>query len=104
MALVWFIPRKNATPSLAAMVAGEERVDENGVQKIPPGMWVIPLPFADDVRQNPEYARHAPPDDLVDAMSNVIGQLELPKKVYDPEKYPNPCMVPCFWGTLPERH
>ncbi|KAJ5388592.1 hypothetical protein N7509_011133 [Penicillium cosmopolitanum] len=92
LALVWFIPRKNATPCLAAMVAGEERVDENGVQKVPPGMWVIPLPFADDVRQNPEYARHAPPDDLVDAMCNVIGQLELPKKVYDPQKYPNPSL------------
>jgi ATP-dependent DNA helicase 2 subunit 1 len=100
LALVWFIPRKNATPCLAAMVAGEERVDENGVQKVPPGMWVIPLPFADDLRQNPEYARHAPADELVDAMRNVIGQLELPKKVYDAQKYPNPCMVPRFRKIL----
>jgi ATP-dependent DNA helicase 2 subunit 1 len=82
------------------MVAGEERVDENGVQKVPPGMWVIPLPFADDLRQNPEYARHAPADELVDAMRNVIGQLELPKKVYDAQKYPNPCMVPRFRKIL----
>ncbi|KAJ5596964.1 hypothetical protein N7450_003422 [Penicillium hetheringtonii] len=92
LALVWFIPRKNATPCLAAMVPGDERVDENGIQKVPPGMWLIPLPFADDVRSSPAYARHVPPDDLVDAMCSVIGQLELPGKVYDSQKYPNPSL------------
>lgn len=99
LALVWFIPRKNATPCLAAMIAGEERIDDNGVQKVPPGMWVVPLPFADDVRQNPEYSRHVAPDDLVDAMRQVIGQLELPKKVYDAQKYPNPCMLSQLLGN-----
>jgi len=103
LALVWFIPRKNATPCLAAMVPGDERVDENGVQKVPPGMWLIPLPFADDVRSSPAYARHVPPDDLVDAMCSVIGQLELPGKVYDSQKYPNPCKARyTFWMMVKE--
>lgn len=91
MAVVWFIPRKNATPALAAMIAGAEKVDENGVQKVPPGMWIIPLPFADDVRQNPESTLNPAPEPLIDSMRMVIQQLQLPKAVYDPSKYPNPC-------------
>lgn len=90
MALVWFIPRKNAAPVVAAMIAGEEKVDENGVQKVPPGMWIIPLPFADDVRQNPESTMNVSPDALTDEMRKIIGQLQLPKGVYEPLKYPNP--------------
>ncbi|OOQ89113.1 ATP-dependent DNA helicase II subunit 1 [Penicillium brasilianum] len=92
MALVWFIPRKNAAPVVAAMVAGEEKIDENGVQKVPPGMWIIPLPFADDVRQNPESTVNVSPDALTDAMREIIGQLQLPKGIYDPLKYPNPAL------------
>ncbi|KAJ5573516.1 uncharacterized protein N7459_007943 [Penicillium hispanicum] len=92
MAVVWFIPRKNATPALAAMIAGAEKVDENGVQKMPPGMWIIPLPFADDVRQKPEYTVQKAPESLVDAMRKVVQQLQLPKGVYDPQKYPNPSL------------
>lgn len=92
MALVWFIPRRNASPVLAAMIAGAEKIDENGVQKIPPGMWIIPIPFADDIRENPEATLNKAPDTLIDAMREVIQQLQLPKAVYDPSKYPNPCM------------
>lgn len=91
MALVWFIPRKNAAPVVAAMIAGQEKIDENGVQKVPPGMWIIPLPFADDVRRNPESNMIVSPDNLTDAMREIIGQLQLPKGVYEPQKYPNPC-------------
>jgi ATP-dependent DNA helicase 2 subunit 1 len=90
-ALVWYIARKNAGPVLAAMMAGEEKVDENGVQKIPPGMWIIPLPFADDVRQNPETTIQVAPEPLIDQMRTIIQQLQLPKGVYEPSKYPNPC-------------
>ncbi|OGE57154.1 hypothetical protein PENARI_c002G00481 [Penicillium arizonense] len=92
MALVWFIPRRNASPVLAAMIAGAEKIDENGVQKIPPGMWIIPLPFADDVRENPEATLNKAPDSLIDSMRMVIQQLQLPKAVYDPSKYPNPSL------------
>lgn len=93
LALVWFIPRKNASPVVAAMIAGDEKVDENGVQKVPPGMWLIPLPFADDVRNNPEANCIPAPEPLIDKMSQVIQQLQLPRAVYDPQKYPNPGMT-----------
>ncbi|KAF7713025.1 ATP-dependent DNA helicase II subunit 1 [Penicillium ucsense] len=92
IAIVWFIPRKNSAPVVAAMIAGEERLDENGVQKVPPGMWLIPLPFADDVRENPPAVLSVSPDDLTDAMRQVIGQLQLPRGTYDAQKYPNPAL------------
>ncbi|CAG7941686.1 unnamed protein product [Penicillium olsonii] len=90
--LVWFIPRKNSTPVLGAMIAGEEKVDENGVQKVPPGMWIVPIPFADDVRENPKTSYNPAPEELITAMREVIQQLGLPKGVYDPSKYPNPAL------------
>jgi ATP-dependent DNA helicase 2 subunit 1 len=93
MALVWFIPRKNAAPVLGAMIAGEEKVDENGVQKFPPGMWIIPLPYADDVRQNPETTLNVAPEPLIDQMRTIVQQLQLPKASYEPQKYPNPCKL-----------
>lgn len=91
-ALVWVIARKNAGPVLGAMIAGEEKVDETGIQKFPPGMWVIPLPFADDVRQNPETALHVAPEPLIDQMRLIVQQLQLPKASYEPLKYPNPSL------------
>ena len=93
MALVWFIARKNAAPVLAAMIAGPEKTDDQGAQKFPPGMWILPLPFADDVRQNPEMSLNVAPEPLIDRMREVVQQLQLPKAVYDPTKYPNPCKL-----------
>ena len=89
-ALVWFIPRKASGPVLGALMAGPEKVDEYGVQKVPPGMWIIPLPFADDVRQNPETRLTVAPEPLIDKMRYVVQQLQLPKAIYDPSRYPNP--------------
>jgi ATP-dependent DNA helicase 2 subunit 1 len=90
-ALVWFIPRKNATPVLAAAMAGEEKYNDEGEQATPPGIWILPLPFADDIRQKPDTTAIRAPDTLVDLMRIVMQQLHLPKGRYDPKKYPNPC-------------
>lgn len=90
-ALVWFVPRKNAAPVMAAMIPGKELNDDNDVQVIPPGMWILPLPYADDIRQNPETQHIVAPEGLIDKMRVVISQLQLPKGRYDPQKYPNPC-------------
>ncbi|KIX09931.1 uncharacterized protein Z518_01012 [Rhinocladiella mackenziei CBS 650.93] len=102
-ALTWFVPRRNATPVMAAMIptlAGEvtdAKSNAAGVSATgaPQGLHLIPLPFADDVRQNPPSAHDAPlraPDELVDAMRPLIQQLNLPKGTYDPSKYPNPSL------------
>lgn len=92
MGLAWFIPRRNAIPSLAAILPGAEQVDEEGLQKMPPGLWVHPLPFADDIRSPPEVSVVRATDSLIDMMRVVIQQLQLPKGVYDPQKYPNPAL------------
>lgn len=90
--LVWFIPRKNATPVLAAMLPGEEKLDDNGIQFLPSGLWILPLPFADDIRQNPETNLVVAPEPLIDHMRTIVQQLQLPKARYDPRKYPNPSL------------
>jgi len=103
MALCWYIPRRNATPVLVAMIptlgasSTEDKTNHAGVSitGCPQGLHLIPLPFADDVRQNPPSAHEKPlraPDYLVDKMRPIIEQLNLPKGTYDPARYPNPAL------------
>jgi ATP-dependent DNA helicase 2 subunit 1 len=92
MGLVWFISRRNAAPILAALIPAAEKTNEDGEQTMPPGLWLIPLPFADDIRSFPESAEKPlkATGELIDKMRIVIEQLQLPKGVYDPARYPNP--------------
>jgi ATP-dependent DNA helicase 2 subunit 1 len=90
--LAWFIPRRNAVPTLAAVYAGAEKRTDEGEQVMPPGLWVKLLPFADDVREPPETHSIKAPDELIDSMRVIVQQLQLPKAVYDPTKYPNPSL------------
>ncbi|MCJ1228034.1 ATP-dependent DNA helicase II subunit 1 [Toensbergia leucococca] len=92
MGLAWFVARKNASPVIAAIVPGAEKLDDAGAQVMPPGMWLIPLPFADDIRQDPETTLIRAPEPLIDLMRLVIQQLQLPKAQYDPSKYSNPAL------------
>jgi ATP-dependent DNA helicase 2 subunit 1 len=89
-ALVWFIARRNAEPRLAAAVPSPEQYNEDGEQVTPQGLWLVHLPFADDIRKTPETELIAAPDTLIDLMRKVVQQLQLPKGKYDPKKYPNP--------------
>jgi ATP-dependent DNA helicase 2 subunit 1 len=102
MGLTWFIARRNASPVIAALIPSlpsdpalsgpHSGVSPTGC---PQGLHLIPLPFADDIRQNPPMPHDPPlraPDSLIDAMRPVIGQLTLPKGAYDPERYPNPAL------------
>ena len=90
--IAWYIARKNATPVVAAIFPGAERLSEEGDQVIPPGLWLVPLPFADDIRQNPETLQVPAPDSVTTAVRAIIKQLQLPKGQYNPEKYPNPSL------------
>ena len=92
MGLVWLIARRNASPTLCALVPSEEKANDDGDQSMPPGLWLIPLPYADDIRQFPEPAESPlkTTDALTDKMRIIIEQLQLPKGVYEPSKYPNP--------------
>ncbi|KAI5279470.1 ATP-dependent DNA helicase II subunit 1, partial [Ascosphaera acerosa] len=105
-ALTWFIARANANPRLAALIAARERpagaaggsnsagsgsANSDG-GTIPAGMWLIPLPFVDDIRPNPAIAHVPAPQSLVDRMSVVVQQLLLPGGSYAPARYPNPAL------------
>lgn len=92
MAIVWFIPRRNAVPTLAAVIPGQEKLGERNEQVRPPGLWVIPLPYVDDIRQNPEIPLVRASDNLTDIMRDIIQNLTLPKGEYDPSRYPNPAL------------
>ncbi|QIX00829.1 hypothetical protein AMS68_006346 [Peltaster fructicola] len=92
MGMAWYIPRRGAIPVLAAVLPSRERRSEDGDQTIPTGLWVKPLPYADDVREPPATSLVVAPDQVVDTMRNIIQQLKLPKDVYDPKKYPNPAL------------
>lgn len=95
-ALCWTIPRKNASPVLAALFPSAEKIDEQTKEQLmPPGLWLAPLPYADDVRKLPDIGpsgQLVSPDSLVDKMRIVVQQLQLPKAVYDPSRYPNPSL------------
>ena len=93
MGLVWFLARRTATPVIAALLPGPEKQGEQGEQTFPPGLWICPLPFADDIRANPEINMDLrAPDILKDKMREVVQQLQLPKAVYAPSRYPNPSL------------
>ncbi|MCJ1392824.1 ATP-dependent DNA helicase II subunit 1 [Xylographa bjoerkii] len=92
MGLTWFVARKNAAPVIAALVPGAEKLSDEGDQLIPAGLWLIPLPFVDDIRQNPETPLVRASDSLVDMMRVVVQQLQLPKAEYRPDRYPNPAL------------
>jgi len=93
MAIVYYVARKNATPVIAALLPGIERLGDHGEQLIPPGLWICQLPYADDIRSNPEMASVIQaPDVLIDKMRVITQQLQLPKAAFDPSRYPNPAL------------
>lgn len=94
MAIVWYISRRNAAPVMAALLPGEEEVGSQGEQTLPPGLWLVQLPFVDDVRSLPDVPNDwvFAPDVLKDKMRDVMQQLQLPGGRYDPSKYPNPAL------------
>ena len=90
MAVSWFIARKNAVPQIVALIPDNQNEQELDEQILPSGLWLVPLPFADDIRDNPDTISIMAPDSLIDKMRVVIQQLQLPKGQYVPTKYPNP--------------
>lgn len=91
MGLAWYIARSNSTPILVAILPSKERLNEP--TKIPAGLWLYPIPFADDLRQlGPIPKPIIASDALVDKMITIVKQLGLPKGRYDPKNYPNPSL------------
>ncbi|KAF9507144.1 hypothetical protein BS47DRAFT_1398864 [Hydnum rufescens UP504] len=78
--------RKNSSPAFCREI-GRQRT-----QLDPPGFHLIPLPFADEIREPPltEAARCS--TDLTDAATELIKKMTL-KTGYQPDAFPNPSLA-----------
>ncbi|POR32385.1 ATP-dependent DNA helicase II subunit 1 [Tolypocladium paradoxum] len=92
--IAWCVVRANAQPMLAAIIPSKERSeDDSGTPYLPSGLWIYPLPFADDMREiKPPAEVSQSSDELKTQMRTIIQQLQLPKARYNPTKYPNPAL------------
>ena len=92
--IAWCIVRANAQPMLAAIIPSKERSDDDsGTPYLPAGLWIYPLPCQDDLREIKPPGEVAPSsDELKNQMRTIVQQLQLPKAMYNPLKYPNPSL------------
>ncbi|KAI1209924.1 ku70 protein [Annulohypoxylon truncatum] len=92
--IAWHIARTNGNPQLVAIIPSRSQSDRRtGVDYIPAGLWLYPIPFADDLREAPDQVKLIrTTDQLTDCMNKVIGNLQLPTATYNPSKYPNPAL------------
>jgi len=93
MGLAWFISRSNANPVLVAVLPSRNPDDEESTTPfLPAGLWLYPLPFADDIRTVDLKSTTRCSNQLIDQMRVIVQNLQLPKAVYNPTKYPNPAL------------
>ncbi|KAH9897173.1 SPOC like C-terminal domain-containing protein [Xylariomycetidae sp. FL2044] len=92
--IAWHIARKNGNPQLVAIVPSRSQSDErSGTTFMPAGLWLCPIPYADDMREGPEGIKVVrTTDELTDKMNTIVRQLQLPGAAYNPSKYPNPLL------------
>ncbi|OBR12561.1 Ku70 protein [Colletotrichum higginsianum IMI 349063] len=93
--IAWAITRANASPILVAIIPSHEKSeDDSGTPYLPAGLWLYPLPFADDLREGPEPPSNlvVSSNELIDRMRVIVQQLQLPKAMFNPKKYPNPSL------------
>ncbi|GAA5853409.1 hypothetical protein JCM5353_004719 [Sporobolomyces roseus] len=95
-----FIGRRAGRPQIVILLPQEEKLNEAGVQELPPGFHLCQLPFADDIRalnigktlscvQLDEDGDPVESQPAVEAAKKVIKNLT---KSYKPDLYPNPSL------------
>ncbi|CAE6457106.1 unnamed protein product [Rhizoctonia solani] len=91
-ALTRCVFRRNSAMIFCAMLPQEELRDEDEHQIEPAGFHLIPLPYADDIRQpTVERSAHCSPQ-LRKAAVNVIQRMVY-SAGYNPDDIPNPALV-----------
>lgn len=91
--IAWFAARKNAMPIIVAILPSLETFSKSGQQISPAGLWLYPLPFADDLRPLPALPAPVVADgSLIDHIRMAMKQLQLPNARFDPTLYPNPAL------------
>ena len=95
------IVRAKARPQLAALLPREEVLNELGRTDPPGGLWVVPLPFADDVRKPSfEDALERADPASVDLAKTLVESLRIPaNEFFNPEKFENP-VLQRFWSVV----
>ncbi|KAE8248683.1 hypothetical protein A4X13_0g5516 [Tilletia indica] len=92
------LPRAGQVPSLAALWPREEEVSDEGVQMAAPGMFMIPLPFADDMRDPPvKMSRKPTPEEF--AVAAAVVRAYTRDTEYHPDRYHNPALA-LHYATL----
>jgi ATP-dependent DNA helicase 2 subunit 1 len=93
MGIAWFVPRANAKPELVAVLPSKSQDEhDSGTPFLPAGLWLLPLPFADDLRGVDVKETLRCSSGLIDQMRVIVQNLQLPKAMYNPMKYPNPAL------------
>ncbi|KAG8183234.1 hypothetical protein JTE90_014409 [Oedothorax gibbosus] len=83
------IARQNDPPKFVALLPQEERVDDRGVQTIPPGFHVVFLPYMEDIRSIKVESKHKPSEALVEKSKEIIKKLQF---AFHPESFENPVL------------
>ncbi|TEB31595.1 Ku DNA-binding complex, Ku70 subunit [Coprinellus micaceus] len=88
------LTRRNASPMFCYLLPQEEKVDpDSGWTIDPPGIHVIPIPFADDIRAAPIEQAHQATGDLIKAAQKLVSKLTIRNGTYPPDSYPNPALA-----------
>jgi len=88
-AVAKLIFRKNSAPRFVALVAQEEKIDSEGVQTQPPGLQVIFLPYADDIRSLQFPPAEVADSDLILQAKKIVKNLSIQ---YEPSFFENPSL------------
>jgi len=91
VALCLFLPRENAIPHFAVLLPQAEELDSEGRQRVPPGMHLITMPYADDIREPPHASSLSANSDEVAAASKVIESFHR-RDPFNPDVFPNPAL------------
>lgn len=89
VAICKVIARKNAAPRLAALWPehGSQVAEGQGIS-VQPGLYLLPLPFADDIRHIPASTDLRASEEAVEAAKEIVKNIQL--RDYNPDNYPNP--------------
>ncbi|KAG1498347.1 hypothetical protein G6F47_008701 [Rhizopus delemar] len=83
------VKRANTQPKIAALIPQEERKDREGNQIEPPGLQVVILPYADEIRSLPVLSTPKPNQEAIETAKEVVNKLYM-REGFDPNRYENP--------------
>lgn len=110
IAIVKLIPRENSQVRFCAMLPQDERIDPQDGFQTPAGFQMIPLPYADDLRDNKEIIEYAGFSQKNDDNGNIVETLTKEEKhaakllvknlniEFDSRNFENPSIQKFFSG------